>query len=82
MSNFFTLEQAQAVLTGAYNAVLKTQKAKEYQHEGVNIATIIKRQSLPDLQESIDYWSNICEEIEAGSSGPVLSQMVIDHEST
>lgn len=81
MGNFFTLEQAQAALTGAYNAILKTQKAKEYHHEGVNIATIIKRQSLTDLHDDITFWTNICEELEAGSAGVILTEMETNYNS-
>ena len=80
MSSFFTLEQAQTALTSAYDAMLKAHGALEYRHEGPQIATQIKRQSLSDLQDNIDYWSNICEEIEAGSAGVIYSQMVPQHE--
>jgi len=80
MSSFFTLEQAQTALTGAYNAILKAQKAQEYRHAGAQIETVIKRQSLSDLQDSVDFWTNICEEIEAGSSGVILTRMVPIHE--
>ena len=80
MSSFFTLEQAQTALQSGYDAILKAQGALEYRHEGPQLSTVIKRQSLSDLQDNIDYWINICEEIESGSSSVIISQMVPLHE--
>ena len=80
MSSFFTLEQAQIGLQSAYGAMLKAHGSLEYRHEGVNILTNIKHQSLKDLQDAIDYWFDMCETIEAGTGGVIYSQMVPCHE--
>lgn len=70
-----TLEQAETGLLNALAALAKAVNAQGYSHSGAQVSISKQNQSVGQLQDNIDFWDNKVQELSAGDTGLITSQI-------